>query len=405
MKALACLPVLVVLTLVGALATRVPASPPASPRVDYVDTLPQQPQQDDPATIWYDDFDTGNPAEKYYEYDDNAGECVPVDSEHYGSAGQALRARFQQGEVGAGGVKVFFGRNPGGSNRQLLRRPDEDFREVYWRLYLKHQAGWEGNPGKLSRATSLAGPNWSQAMIAHHWGGEGMVLCLDPASGIKDNRLVTTQYNDFDNLCWLGLRNGRYPIFSTDESGHWVCVECYVKLNTSGQKDGVFTAWLDGKEDATRTGLDWVGTRQEYGINAVFLENYWNSGSVKEQERYFDNFVISTKPLGPVVTPTNPTIVKTPFADPDPEDKQSAWEVEVSSDTEGRDIVWTSGTIEGEGNQVVVSVDVGNFTGSAANLTALAPDQLYWVRVRQADSANTWSDWSPWHAAFKTAAK
>ena len=37
---------------------------------------------------------------------------------------------------------------------------------------------------------------------------------------------------------------------------------------------------------------------QEYGLNAVFLENWWNAGSPVAQERYLDNFVISTERIG-----------------------------------------------------------------------------------------------------------
>lgn len=398
---------LVVAVAVGWMSVSAGAAPPVSPRIDYVDMAAEQPQQKDPATIWYDDFDTGNPRERYYEYGDNKGDFAPVDYEKYGSRGRSLRARFQKGEVGAGGMKVFFGDNPAatGGRRSLLRRPGERFREIYWRIYVKHQRGWEGSPAKFTRATIMAGDNWSQAMIAHHW-SSGLSLTLDPASGIKGNRLVTTKYNDFDNLRWLGNRPvGRYPIFSTEESGHWVAVEAYVRLNTPGRKDGEFTAWIDGRLDSTRRNLDWVGTWDRYGLNAVFVENYWNRGSSKEQERYFDNFVISTKPIGPVATPTNPTIVKTAFEDPDPGDRQAAWQAQVASDPEGRGTVWVSRTIEGEGNQVVVNSETGKFLASAAGRDALAPGKLYWVRVRQQDSRGEWSPWSPWHANFRTAAK
>lgn len=383
------------------------AAPPAAPRIDFVDMLPEQPQQGDPATIWYDDFDTGDVRSRYYEYSDNKGDFVPVDYEKYGLRGRSLRARFQKGEVGAGGMKVFFGDNPAATagKRHLLRRPGEHFREIYWRIYVKHQRGWEGSPAKLTRATILAGPNWSQAMIAHHWSA-GPYLTLDPASGIKNNRLVTTKYNDFPNLRWLGNKPvGRYPIFSTEESGHWVAVECYVRLNSPGRRDGEFTAWIDGRLDSTRRNLDWVGTWDRYGLNAVFVENYWNRGSPKEQERYFDNFVISTKPIGPVVTPTNPTIVKTAFEDPDPGDRQAAWQVQVASDPEGRSTVWVSRTIEGEGNQVVVNSENGKFLGPAAGRDALPGGKLYWCRVRQQDSHGQWSPWSPWHCVFKTASE
>jgi hypothetical protein len=45
--------------------------------------------------------------------------------------------------------------------------------------------------------------------------------------------------------------------------------------------------------------LNFIGTYTDYAINAVYFENYWNSGSVKLQERYFDNIVISKSPIGP----------------------------------------------------------------------------------------------------------
>jgi len=381
-------------------------SPPASPRIDYVDMLPEQPQETDPATIWYDDFDVGNPQDLYYEYGNDGGDFVPVSYEQYGSTGRALRARFQQGEVGAGGVKVFYGANPAatGGKMHLVRRPGEHFDEVYWRVYLKHESGWVGNPAKLSRTTILAGANWSQAMIAHNWGGQGNLLCLDPASGVENGQVVTTGYNDFTNLHWLGIRNGTYPIFATEESGHWVAVESYVKLNTPGLQDGEFAFWIDGKLEARATGLNWVDTWNVYGLNATFLENYWNSGSVRDQERYFDNFVISTEPIGPVVVPTNPVIVKTPFADPDSGDAQQAWQVQVASDPSGTDLVWDSGVMADPGDQVVVNTQNGSFLGGAAGRADLVADQVHWVRVRQQDNTGSWSPWSDWHAAFKTGA-
>jgi len=44
--------------------------------------------------------------------------------------------------------------------------------------------------------------------------------------------------------------------------------------------------------------LDWQRTFTEYGINTVFLENYWNDGSPQPQERYFDNFIVSAQRIG-----------------------------------------------------------------------------------------------------------
>ena len=224
--------------------------------------------------------------------------------------GGAMRCEFAKGQVTAGGLKVLFGRSP--LHRGIFR--DETFNEIYWRVYVMHETGWEGNPAKLARATCLASENWSQGMIAHVWGGKGLALCIDPATGIRDSVRVSTRYNDFEHLKWLGSRMTQTQIFSPAESGRWVCVESHIKLNTSGRSDGVFELWIDGRLEAGRTNLDWHGTWSEYAINAVFLENYWNEGSIKNQGRRFDYFVISRHPIGPILAESPPVITRTTAA-------------------------------------------------------------------------------------------
>ena len=53
-----------------------------------------------------------------------------------------------------------------------------------------------------------------------------------------------------------------------------------------------------GSSMPARSGLNWVGSYAAYGINAVFIENYWNAGSPVVQERYLDNFVVSRARIG-----------------------------------------------------------------------------------------------------------
>jgi hypothetical protein len=70
--------------------------------------------------------------------------------------------------------------------------------------------------------------------------------------------------------------------------------------------DGVFEFWVDGSLEARRDDLNWVGTWQNYGINAVFIENYWNNGSPADQQVFYDDLVISTKPIGSAAPPPEP---------------------------------------------------------------------------------------------------
>lgn len=372
-------------------ASRAQATSLRPPRIDSVVMSVPQPQASGSAVIWYDDFD-GEPR-AYSE-----AEGPVVDREAFGGAGRSMLSHYPKGSQGIGNRKVFFGDSPTG---RVVRR-GERFDDIYWRIYIKHQAGWQGGgPAKLSRATSMVASNWSQAMIAHVW-SSGEALTLDPASGIRDGQIVTTRYNDFANLRWLGNRPAStFAIHSTEESGRWVCVEARAKLNTPGQKDGLNQLWIDGQLEAERLNLDWRGTYDGHGINAVFLESYWNEGSPVAQSRWIDNFVIATEPIGPVVCPRNPELIRTPAP---PSARGLTWQVEVATLADTPSVVWASQPITAP-ERVRVDNQSGTFTGDLADQDQLAANQLYQFRVRQTDSTGTPSPWSPWHQAVRTAAE
>jgi hypothetical protein len=376
---------LLALVFQGRAAVASDAHPPL--RVASITPAVLQPAQHDPAVIFYDDFAAAPQVGRLRYLEFNAADGGFTWLPAGGLRGGSMRCQFTKGQVTAGGLKVLFGRNPLGRG---VRR-DETFNEIYWRVYVKHEAGWEGNPGKLARATCLAAEDWSQGMIAHVWGGKGDVLCIDPATGIRNSVKITAHYNDFDHLTWLGSRNGQTPIFSPDESGRWVCVESHVKLNRAGQTDGWFEMWVDGRLEASRTNLNWHGTWSEYAINAVFLENYWNEGSVKKQARWFDDFVISTRAIGPIVATMPPIITRTPVA------ADNSWQVEVAADPYGRDVVWRSKPMAADVMNVTVDATDGEFCGSRAGQAELVVGQEYWTRIRRQAGI----EWTAWHAPFR----
>lgn len=252
--------------------------------------------------IWCDDFEVDRLA-SYFEYDDGDGNFTRT--ERTGVDGSfGMQARFAEGQVAAGSLHLALGRTP----QDYFRPVDEGvrrYRDLYWRLWVRTEPDWVGGGGyKLTRAMSFASTDsWAQAMIAHVWSGSSPssrdYLVIDPASGTDEGgRVITTTYNDFDHLRWLGARQGVTPIFGPDGIGRWHCIEAHVRLNDPDRANGVFELWIDENHEAGRADLDWVGAFEAYGINAVFLENYWNDGSPTSQERYFDNLVVSTSPIG-----------------------------------------------------------------------------------------------------------
>lgn len=253
-----------------------------------------------PEWIFCDDFEADAPlvdSGRYFEYQDDGGEFIRQKSVGYDNS-HGMRALFQAGEVDAGGLLLAFGRNPGGGMNNGIHST-ENYAEIYYRLFVKMQAGWIGNPVKLTRASVITTSDWSQAMIAHFWGQEGTnVIQIEPASCVSGDTVVCSGYNDFNNIQWLGPVYGKDSIYSSNEVGTWRCLEFQVKLNASGASDGIQRVWVDGVLDAEKTGLNFVGTYTDYGINYIAFANYWNGGSPQEQARYIDNIVVSTTRIG-----------------------------------------------------------------------------------------------------------
>src|SRR3989449_1057731 len=96
-----------------------------------------------------------------------------------------MRARFAAGQVQAGSLWMAMGRTPmSGWNK--ADAGTANYREMYWRMYLRTQPGWLGGSFyKLMRATVFATANWAQAAIAHVWCDPAATntLQLDPARG------------------------------------------------------------------------------------------------------------------------------------------------------------------------------------------------------------------------------
>jgi len=283
------------------------------------------------AWLFHDDFESGD-FSRYGAYvksgKNGPNQFVPWQGIGLGGT-QGMRAEFREidgPQYINGSLHVFFGAVPPRvSEFKSVAVQEEYLTEIYARFYFKCDEKWDfGGADKLCRITSLQGSNYSQAMIAHLWssGRDGKYLALDPASGIDifggkaqtlreggekypatDSRLITSKYNDFPNLSWLGALLMPIPFFDEDHVGQWYCIEMHVKLNDPGKSNGVYEVWVDDVLQVSLTNLNWIGSCEVgpgkfYGINAFYLENYCNGGVKGNQVRYFDNLVISREKIG-----------------------------------------------------------------------------------------------------------
>lgn len=350
----------------------------------------------DSSIIWADDFETiVSLTDDYHDVGSSSGSFGLSSEDAFGGSSRSVRQLYEAGQVNAGWMWYFFGDHPSlvGGDRET---------EIHARWYHKFDPGFQGYPPKMARLGGFALPDWTLSFMAHHWiqQSSGLIIA-DVASNIDvgGTAPVHSGYNSFAR--WLPIAQSDFDFDDSTNIGRWVCHEMQVKLNTPFTSDAEYRQWADGRLILDIAGRDLVAGYVDRGINGVQWDCYWNSGSPVEQSRYYDNIVISTEPIGPAFSSANPVVRKSPFADTDPGDDQTAWRLQIAADEEGNDIVW-SGTIEGDGNETIVDNSTGSFQGSAAGWDRLPPGTPYRLRAAQRDSSLSWSDWSPWHSVLRT---
>jgi hypothetical protein len=249
--------------------------------------------------LWCDDFEIDR-LTSYFEYDIRHGRFVREEGAGIGGS-TGMRAEYLPGDPHGGSLHLAFGKTPSAYIKPV-DAGTATYRDIYWRFDLRLDQGWTGGGAdKLTRATILSTDRFAQAAIGHLWSGalpdsDPERLYIDPASGTDEfGSLRTTTYNDFPRLRWLGAADGQTPLFNSAHIGKWFCIEVHMKLNGRNADDGVLEYWIDDHLEAQRAGLNWIGAYGDYGINAVYLEQYWTSVPFTQvQRRYFDNFVVST---------------------------------------------------------------------------------------------------------------
>ncbi|MCD6498642.1 MAG: hypothetical protein J7M25_10135 [Deltaproteobacteria bacterium] len=230
-----------------------------------------------PEWLWCDDFEDGaSITDKYPDYSTNG---MTVTDQDALSGTHSLQQHYDAGQVDAGWISFFYGDTLGhdyGPVRQA----------IYMRWYHKFEAGFEGLPPKMARITSI-GPGWNKRMGVHCWIEEDQISADVHAPD-------STQANSSG---WLAIQHSGFSYADPNNIGRWVCIEMYVKANTPGQTDGEYTFWVDGQRVIHQTSVDLVGST-DYHFNNAMLDCYWNDGSPKAQNRYYDNFVVSTERIG-----------------------------------------------------------------------------------------------------------
>lgn len=83
--------------------------------------------------------------------------------------------------------------------------------------------------------------------------------------------------------------------------GQWHKVETRIKMNSPGQRNGIVQSWFDGKLALNRQNVRFRNTN-DFAINWFLFSTFFGGSdqtwaAAKQEYAYFDNIIISTKPI------------------------------------------------------------------------------------------------------------
>jgi hypothetical protein len=174
--------------------------------------------------------------------------------------------------------------------------------ELYAQYYVRFEDDFEvnGPGGKLpgfGGTYDRAGYGGRKSDGTNGWSAR---IAFDEAIGYSDSIQLSYYVYYADMIGKYGVngvwdKGGGAGVL---EPGRWYQIDCYCKLNTPGERDGVLRAWVDGVLAYDR--IDWrFRTVDSLKIEAWWQNVYFGGGwtSPRDNRLLFDNLTISGEPL------------------------------------------------------------------------------------------------------------
>lgn len=236
-----------------------------------------------------------DPATEIAEWNVMDAAAFNVVPDEGGGADQALQITLVPGVQFGGWVSLRYGIGPDGPN---VDSPDERFDEIWTRYTLRLGDNWPGRPiGDVGEVIAFNGPDWGiAAELALRGDGEQRLHPL-AWTCINGGTLACDGVGDWSgDLQFLWGETGSV-MFADANAGQTFCLEAHVRLNAPGQSDGEAHVWVDGTEEVARTGVDWLGTWDEYGLNGLRFTNF-ETPPAQPLSFYVDDVVFATERVG-----------------------------------------------------------------------------------------------------------
>jgi hypothetical protein len=243
--------------------------------------------QDDPAVVYFGDFESDS---WYTAWDTGSkpqnGDLVSSDPTEMfvPLQGKALRITIPAGDVI--GISAFRTISPA--------------EEIYFRYYLRFGNNWRTlDGGKLPGPTgdlSTCGNGGRPCNGTDGWSARGAFDVVDASGHIR----IGSYIYDGD-MARRGDVYGTGLFWGTVETNRWYSVEHYIKMNTIGQRNGIYRGWIDGRLAFHKTDLVFRNV-DRLKIESIWM-NIYHGGTTPVDRTihlYLDNIVIARSYIGPM---------------------------------------------------------------------------------------------------------
>ncbi|MDF2177298.1 disaggregatase related repeat-containing protein [Aliiglaciecola sp. CAU 1673] len=215
--------------------------------------------------------------------------------------GKALQAQLPQGELTAMNLYYMF-------KEELGYEPEE----VYLRYHIRFGDKWQTvDGGKLPGIAgiydggSLEGGWGGRTSNGNNgWSARGIFREVVQGNNPLQGRVPVGTYlyhADMegpygDVLAWDGKGIGAL------QKNRWYAIEQHIKLNTPGENDGVFRAWIDGVPAYELTNLKFRNQgKDDIKIDRIWMNIYHGGTTPNDRtvHAFIDNVVVATEYIGP----------------------------------------------------------------------------------------------------------
>jgi hypothetical protein len=233
---------------------------------------------------WTSTFDAGN----FDEWDGFRNTTLVTIETEGCQSGRCARAPLEVGITNNNYGDFHFG--------DYFSVRDQKVDEVWLRFYSKFDPG-------------IVWPNRSQKLaILNLTDGQTSTRHYQIYIFVRPNGEYATDHSYFSQSRFFGLlQNVGSPV--SPRMGQWDKIKLHVRLNTSGQSNGVVQLWVNDALKVDRHDVD-IREATNYGLNKLNLSSYTTQAGVSTGVQWWDSFVLSTTDPDEVERPNPPSNVR-----------------------------------------------------------------------------------------------